>query len=99
MLKTREIKVNIYRDESQQNLFRSSGKIRRPKSVQHRLCQTSSSSRLSVVVVPIKVEWKQEKEDEIKVVLRRDSCHIKAFEDFEDEDEKVVENEEEEEEV
>jgi len=61
MLKEREVKVNIYRDESQSNLFRSGGKIRRPKSVQHRLHPTNSSTRLSVVKVPIKVdpEWQQ----------------------------------------
>jgi len=57
MLKEREVKVNIYRDESQSNLFRSGGKIRRPKSVQHRLHPSNSSNRLlSVVKVPIKVD-------------------------------------------
>ena len=42
-------------------LCRSGGKIRRPKSVQHRLHPTNSSTRLSVVKVPIKVdpEWQQ----------------------------------------
>jgi len=61
MLKEREVKVNIYRDESQSNLIRSGGKIRRPKSVQHRLHPSNSSTRLSVVKVPIKVdpEWQQ----------------------------------------
>jgi len=60
MLREREIKVNIFRDQSQTNLCRTGGKIRRPKSVQHRLYPTNSSTRLSVVVVPIKVEWKQD---------------------------------------
>lgn len=66
MLKEREVMLQVTRDDSQTNLFRSGGKIRRPRSVgQYRLQPTNSSNRLNVVVppttlkVPIKVdpEW------------------------------------------
>jgi len=76
-LKEREVKINVYRKDSASSLFNgcatgTGGKIRKPKTVQQRgpLCTTRKNSigsinSRSVVVVPIKIEWKPDNGQEV----------------------------------